>query len=166
MKRLLVPLLLALVGIGGGAAAGFFLRPPPAEEAHAEDGTCPPPTEEVAAETPESDEATGSEYVKLNNQFVVPVIKDGTVQALVILSLSVEVTAGQKPVVYEHEPKLRDGFNDVMFVHANAGGFDGTFTDAPQISRLRLSLTEIAQGLLGSSVKGVLIDSIMRQDMS
>lgn len=165
MKSLLLPLLLVLLGVGGGAGAGFFLRPPPPETTHAEDGTCPPAEEAVVAETPDAT-PTGSEYVKLNNQFVVPIIEDGSVRALVILSLSVEVAAGEKPIVYEHEPKLRDGFNDVMFVHANSGGFTGTFTDTPQISRLRLALTDIAQDLLGSGVKAVLIDSIMRQDMS
>ena len=37
MLRKLLPILLALVGLGAGAGAGFFLRPAPEAEDHAAD---------------------------------------------------------------------------------------------------------------------------------
>ena len=64
------------------------------------------------------------EYVKLSNQFVVPVVKGKTVVSLVVLSLSLEVPEGQKDAVFRREPKLRDSFLQVLFDHANIGGFD------------------------------------------
>jgi flagellar protein FliL len=66
------------------------------------------------------------------NQFIVPVMKKGKVAAMVILSLSLEVKPGMTSKVYDMEPKLRDVFLQVMFDHANAGGFDGSYTDGCQ----------------------------------
>lgn len=163
MKKLLLPLLMIIFGVGGGAAAGFLLKPEP--PALAADGThdCPvlPEALEVAAEAaPE----TEPEYVKLNNQFVVPVLKAGRVSALVILSLSVETTGDQRAAVYEREPKLRDVFNEVLFGHANSGGFDGVFTDIAKMDVLRKALSEAAQSVLGGTRTKILITDLVRQD--
>lgn len=166
MKKLL-PILLVLIGLGGGAAGGYFLRPEPepapeaTEEAAAE--TCAPATGEQAeiAETPEA--AAQVEYVKLNNQFVVPVMNGGDIRSLVILSLSVEVEAGQAEVVYTREPKLRDAFLRVLFDHANTGGFDGSFTESGTIESLRRGLRAAAQDIIGSTSRDVLILDIIRQ---
>ena len=150
MKKLIVPLLLGLTGLGGGIGAGVFLRPVPAAESH--------------ANMPEAEPAVPPDYVKLNNQFVIPVVEDGNVAALVVLSLSLEVTTGSTEAVFLTEPKLRDVFLQVLFDHANAGGFKGSFTDASNLVVLRQALQEVAMQVLGDSVKDVLIVDIARQD--
>ncbi len=166
----LLPILLALVGLGGGVGAGLFLRPPAeaadhATEAgdaggdhggdeHAEDG---------ADEHAEPEEGA-PEYVKMNNQFVVPVVDDGRVASMVVLSLSLEVAAGNTETVYQREPKLRDSFLQVLFDHANIGGFSGSFTDGSNLVVLRTSLKEAAALILGTMVTDVLITDIARQD--
>jgi flagellar protein FliL len=150
MIRKLIPLLLALLGLGGGVGAGLVLRP--AAE----------PTEE--AEPVELPPELQPEFVKLNNQFVVPVLQDGRVSAMVIMSLSLEVVNGTTTQVYEREPKLRDVFLQVMFDHANAGGFRGSFTDAQNLILLRRALLEAAQSTLPDIVTDVLIVEIVRQD--
>ncbi len=190
MLRKLLPALLALFGLAAGAAAGMFLRPsdPHAEAtvpedkktaapAHGEegaqaDGAHSEPaeashgadSEEGHAGAAEKGEKPAHDYVKLNNQFVVPVVQNGRVDALVILSLSLEVTTGSTEKVYQVEPKLRDGFLQVMFDHANAGGFRGTFTDGSNMILLREALLEVAQSTLGPDVSDVLIVDIVRQD--
>ena len=151
----ILPLLLALLGLGAGAGAGLMLRPAPdPAEAHAE---APPEKTELPPEQQ-------PDYVKLNNQFIVPVVKNGRVGALVILSLTLEVKAGMTQQVYQMEPKLRDGFLQVLFDHANAGGFDGAFTEANNMTVLRGALLEVARKALGSSLIDVLIVDIVRQD--
>lgn len=147
----LIPVLLGLVGLSMGLGAGVFLRsdPPVAE------GEVP---EESA--TPE----TAPEFVKMNNQFIVPVLEDGRVSALVILSLTLEIRTGAREEVFEMEPKLRDGFLQVMFDHANAGGFKGVFTDGANLAVLRSALREMAQKQMGQAVRDVLISDIVRQD--
>ncbi|MEY4984807.1 MAG: hypothetical protein RIR62_3073 [Pseudomonadota bacterium] len=150
----LLPLLLMLAGLGAGVGAGLFLRPdPPAGEA-ADD----------AAEDTAEDPEIPPEFVKLNNQFVVPVVEGGRVAAMVILSLSLEVETGTTPEVFRLEPKLRDVLLQVLFDHANAGGFRGSFTDTANLVLLRRAMAEAAGGVLGDALKDVLITDIVRQD--
>jgi flagellar protein FliL len=150
--RKLVPLLFAILGLGLGTGTGLFLRPAPDEGEAA--------LEESATEEP----AEPPEYVKLSNQFVIPVLDAGRIDAIVILSINLEVTAGSTADVFSHEPKLRDGFLQVLFDHANAGGFRGSFTDGANMVNLRAALLEVATEILGDRVKQVLIVDIGRQD--
>jgi len=163
-----LPVLLAVLGLGGGTAAGLFLRPAdtdaegPAAEASGADSSA-----EAEAETGKeagSEEAPLPEYVKMNNQFVVPVVSEGRVTAMVVLSLSLEVATGSTEAVYAREPKLRDAFLQVLFDHANVGGFSGSFTDGSNLISLRTSLREAAAMIIGDAIKDVLITDIARQD--
>lgn len=165
MIRKLIPVLLALIGLGIGTGAGLFLRPAPEEpaaESEATDAHAEKPAAEAHGE--EADPEALPEYVKMNNQFVVPVMDGGKVASMVILSLSLEVETGTSEQVYAREPKLRDGFLQVLFDHANAGGFQGSFTDGSNLVLLRKALMESASGILGAVVKDVLISDIARQD--
>lgn len=146
----ILPILLVLIGLGAGLGAGLFLRPA---------------SEPVEVKEEKSEEAPAiSEFVKLNNQFVIPVVEQGRVSALVIISLSVEVTLGATEAVFTQEPKLRDAMLQIMFDHANAGGFKGVFTDGANLIVLRRALTESAQKIMGDVIKDVLISDLSRQD--
>ena len=153
----ILPILLAVLGLGAGVGAGIVLRPTPELVADTEGDSAP-----VKPDTKESD--IPPEYVKLNNQFVVPVMDGGKVVSLVILSLSLEIEPGSSQDIYAREPKLRDLFLQVLFDHANAGGFLGSFTDGSNLILLRKALLETAIGILGLKVKDVLISDIARQD--
>lgn len=186
LKKLLLVVLL-LVGIGAGAGAGIFLRP--AAEAPSAVGHTAPSAAGAGQDAPagghgEPAKAAGSkvsaapgsgghgeptdpqahDFVKLNNQFIVPVLENGKVTSLVILSLSLEVTAGGRGKVFALEPKLRDGFLKVMFDHANAGGFNGNFTSDDNMLVLRDALKEVAFKILGPILQDVLIIDMVRQD--
>lgn len=175
MKKLL-PLLLALIGLGGGMGAGLMLRPaaPPPEEGTAvegeatAEGEAPAEGEDATAEGEgeegEADPATAPEYVKMSNQFVIPVVSEGEVASMVLLSLSLEVKAGGTEQTYSIEPKLRDAFLQVLFDHANSGGFAGSFTDGANLVVLRRALLEVARKTTGDLVLDVLISDITRQD--
>jgi hypothetical protein len=170
MLNKLLPVVLVLVGLGGGVGAGLFLRPSAEAADHASEALA------KANEHPEEGSATDGEaeegehkdgapdYVKMNNQFVVPVVKEGRVASMVVLSLSLEVEAGNTEAVYQREPKLRDVFLQVLFDHANMGGFSGSFTDGSNLIVLRTSLKEAAAMILGTMVSDVLITDIARQD--
>ena len=174
----LLPIILLLVGAGAGIGAGLALRPAPEPVEAAKEG-------EDAAEKKDGKEEKagdakdkggkdkddksdgppeGREYVKLSNQFVVPVVKQDVVRSMVVMSLSIEVVEGSKDVVFSREPKLRNSFLEVLFDHANVGGFDGAFTDVQNLNTLRTALREIAQRDLGEDIIDVLILEIARQD--
>lgn len=164
--RKILPILLALIGLGAGVGAGVLLRP-----AHVDEALSGEPCGDVPKEHA-TDEASGTEepetplyeYVKINNQFVIPVVSDGAVASLVILTLSLEVKTGTAQKVYSVEPKLRDAFLQVLFDHANTGGFNGAFTDSNNMDLLRNALFETARNILAEDVSDVLIADIIRQD--
>jgi hypothetical protein len=193
MKKLL-PVIFAIVGLAIGTGAGMFLKPKPSEPAsnpatgsvettntnmnvqpqsklgsEIKAPASEPPTSAKKAvrrsETKNANVAEGFEYVKLNNQFIVPVVSGAKVAALVVLSLSIEVKAGGKEIVFGREPKLRDAFLQVLFNHANSGGFDGTFTTGEKMNDLRGSLFEAASRILGPMATDVLVIDIVRQDV-
>lgn len=161
MKKL-IPIILALVGLGTGLGAGLFLRP--AGEAAALDAAADGHESAEAQAEAEVDPESQPDYVKLNNQFVVPVLQDGRVTSMVILALSLEVKKGASEQIYSREPKVRDALLQVLFDHANAGGFEGTFTDGANLVFLRTALLEAAKSTLGDVVTDVLISDIARQD--
>lgn len=164
MVRKLLPLLLALVGLAVGVGSGYFLRADPDPKAEAEQGHSTEVNTENSDAATEIDPELLPEYVKLNNQFVVPILQDGKVISMVILTLSLEVSKGSTEQVYGREPKLRDAFLQVMFDHANAGGFRGAFTDGANLILLRKALLESAKSAVGDMVLDILISDIVRQD--
>ena len=100
MKKLLLPLVLLLLGTGGGIGTGLLLAPQGAAKdgapavgtggeghGHAQDDG----PDEVPGAPPDGGQ---TEFVRLNNQFVVPVVARDRIAAMVVLSLSVEVAQG------------------------------------------------------------------------
>ncbi len=156
--RKLLPILMLLIGLGAGAGAGIFLRPAPFPS----EDSMPQKTDPSAKK---AGETSGHEFVKLNNQFVVPIIKNDKVASMVLVSLSLEVLAGYKEAVFSKEPKLRDALLQAMFDHANIGGFDGAFTQSGNLDLLKKSLFETARLSLGDKLIEVLIIDIARQEI-
>ena len=175
--RKLIPVLLALVGLGAGVGAGFLLRPAPGTtqaadghgaetaKAHAADSPDCAPVEGHAATAELPDPEHLPAYVKLANQFVVPLMGPDRVEATVILTLSLEVPNGSQDAVYAIEPKIRDAFLRVLFDHANAGGFDGNFLNSSGLDDLRTALLEAALTAVGPMVNQVLIVDLVKQEM-
>jgi len=159
MKKLILPLIIALAGTGGGAGLGILLKSDPDENAE----NCVP-TEPIVAEVAPAEEDLSVEYVKLNNQFVIPIITDTRVTSLVVMSLTVEVTTGTREELYRREPKLRDALLQVMFDHANTGGFGGNFTTSPKMDALRHKLLRATQDIMGDVARDVLLTDVARQD--
>lgn len=174
--KFLLPVILAVVGLSGGLFGGHFLQPakPPPEEVEAD--AEPPAEEDLAmksddggdapykAPPPQKREPVNTEFVKMDKQFVVPVIEGGRVASLMVLSLAIEVLEGQGGLVFDHEPKLRDELLQALFVHAQSGGFSGEFTRAHLMQDLKDSLGSAAVSVLGNSVQEVLLTNIVRQD--
>lgn len=172
MIKKLVPLLLILIFGGAGVAAGLMLKPEEVElQAHANPcGDDPNSHGEAGADhathdaSPAAAEDVSYEYVKLTNQFIVPVIKGDIVRSVAIVALSLEVKTGSKDRVFEVEPKLRDKFLQALFDHASLGGFDGAFATTENLIRMRKALKKNAVAVLGDVVNDVLVTDIARQD--
>lgn len=169
----ILPVLLLLIGTGAGFGAGVMLAPPPEP--------CPEPgaeseeplpdhciVEEVPVEDelePVEEEEPQVEFVRMSDQFVIPVLDDGVVRSLVVLSITLEVDIGQTAAIFAIEPKLRDAILRALFDHANVGGFDGNYTEALRTEKLENIILEVARKTAGSTVQNVLILDLLRQDV-
>jgi len=168
MKKLIVPIVLLVLGVGGGVGAGLALKPAPEEEDMVAENPCGDVEHIVEAAVVEDEPVPLElrEYARMNNQFVVPVVTNDRVSALMVMSLSIEVEIGGREAVFSHEPRLRDAFLQVMFDHANIGGFSGAFTSTSNMRLLREALQEAADEVMNGHISDVLIIDIVRQDVT
>ncbi len=172
MKKLL-PIIVVVIALVAGVGGGKLLQPAPPidEEKLSED--CSNGDEEGCADIPRPvlvvepeelyDPEQSSEFAKIPKQFVIPIVKNERVRALVVMSITLEVETGSTDQIFEREPKLRDGFLRVMFEHANTGGFDGAFTTGESMRDLRGALKEAARRSAGEIVQDVLITELVKQ---
>jgi len=162
--KMLIPLILLIVGLAVGAGAGLAMRPVPEVEAsgapegagHQTDSAPAPAAFEARPETLET--------IRLPNQFVIPLIDDGRVRALAVIGLALEILPESGFSLPDQEPRLRAVFLQVLFDHANAGGFDGVFTSGEVLLGLRRTLRETALREIGPAVHDVLITELLRQE--
>jgi len=169
MLTKLLPLIFLIFGSGVGVSAGLYLAPEPLFiEGESTNGNSHSGAKKTHASlTDPHGNTVGSlatEFVKMNNQFVIPVVENETIAALVVVSLNLETLVGNSEQVYAREPKLRDAFLRVLFDYANMGGFHGSFTSAQRLDLLRSTLLDVARKELGRDVIDVLIVEIIRQD--
>lgn len=153
MQKILV-LVIILLGATGGIAAGF-----------AYNVYLAPSVSTAEQQVPEAESETEFEYLKLNNQFLVPLVHDNVLTGMIALTMSLELAPGHMDVVYAQEPKIRDAFLQVLFDHANMGGFVGQFTKSSNLESLKRQLYDVGRKISGDSVQGVLITDIARQDL-
>ncbi len=165
MKKL-VPLVMLLIGTGAGVGAGLYLRPAEVAEAPIQEKADTDATEKKTASESSGDiPIAGKEYVKLSNQFVVPIVKKDRISSMIVMTLSVETSEGRGQDVYDVEPKIRDAFLEVLFDHATIGGFDGAFLDNDNLNVVRGELKKAALKNFGPDlISDVLIFEIARQD--
>lgn len=165
MLSKLIPVLFLIGGAGAGIGAGLMLGtggPDPEAPVYEEKSAAKETAPQADAQPLDRGDV---EYVKLTNQFVVPIVRNDSVASLIVLSLSLETHGPMTETVFAREPKLRDGFLRVMFDHAHMGGFSGAFTKAENMEILRAALRDVARAELGGDVLDVLIVDIARQDV-
>lgn len=181
VKKILV-ILVPLLAFFGGAFGGDLLHSgKQTAKSVATAGGDSAETGETAAEAdhPEASAETGAtsseghgesggdaalDWYKFPNQFFVPILRNGTPTAVMVLSLTVEMPATSRSVIETQEHRLRDSLLNALMIEANTGGFDGNFTAEPAQQRLRAALLIAAQKTAGPAVKRILIEDIGRQE--
>lgn len=167
MMRLLIPLALGLVGLGAGVGAGVALRgdPLPAPDADLVASVAPCGDAGPGHAEPTRSKGEPTVFIRLDKQFVVPVIHDGRVDAMVAMALTLEVDPEIEDTVYSREPKLRDAFLRILLDHANTGGFDGTFTANTVVQTLTGRLLQEGREAVGAGLTDILILDLAKQEI-
>lgn len=106
----------------------------------------------------------GAEYQRFDDPFLVPLVRDDRLGAMMVLTLGLEIAPGQAQLIRSREPRLRNQLLQALFDHANTGGFDGMFTGAANMRALRETLTRAARDVLGDTVGSVLVLDMVRQE--
>lgn len=155
----LVFAILPLLALLGGAFAGDMLRAKPQE---APDAVADPG--HGAAETPPPPAANAEvDWFTFPSQFFVPLVRQGDMSAIMILTLVLETDKGQLDALGHQEHRLRDALLRQLMIHANTGGFDGNFTVERNVQTLRDSLLTAARAATDLPVHAVLIQDLARQ---
>lgn len=155
IKVILFSVIGLIVGGGMGVGGAMFLSPPPSD------------SEMVSGDTvsePQDEEESERAYADFSEQFIIPLMSDDAVEALMVVSISLEVNALDLQRVHDHEPKLRAAFLQSLFNHANNGGFSGNFTHFSTMASLKRELLYVAQDVVGETVSDILILDAVRQE--
>lgn len=109
-------------------------------------------------------EGNTEDWFHFPNQFFVPILRNGSTTAVMVLSLTLEMPATARTKVETQEHRLRDALLNALMIQANTGGFDGNFTSETSLDALRAALLAAARKAGGPEISGVLIEDIARQD--
>lgn len=109
------------------------------------------------------DAASAEGWFTFPSQFFVPLMRNGDMGAVMILTLSIETGGGELSAMKQQEHRLRDALLRELLIHANTGGFDGNFTVEARLAPLRERLQKAAQASTDLPIKAVLIEDIVRQ---
>lgn len=165
MLKKIMPLFALLFGLAGGGAAAIFLAPPHDDEPMSEsDATAADAQAGTSSDDPQDGASDTFEIVKLPSQFVVPVIMDNRVRAMVILTVALEVEVGQGDRVRALEPKLRDEFLAELFSLAALDGFKDELISRKTLELVKRALSVRSSEVLGLQNVTVLVTDMARQD--
>ncbi|MFN3274442.1 MAG: hypothetical protein ACK41U_07190 [Paracoccus sp. (in: a-proteobacteria)] len=161
MVRKLILVIVPLLALLGGAFAGERLRAPlPAAPEEAAEGPAQATTPAAAAPpTP----AAEVDWFTFPSQFFVPLVRQGDMSAIMILTLVLETDKGQIEALGRQEYRLRDALLRALMIHANTGGFDGSYTVDRNLQTLRDSLLSAARSATDVPVRAVLIQDLAQQ---
>lgn len=187
MLRKLIPVIIALIALGGGIAAGDMLHPgnndavpddvqdptghgDAAPDAVGDDTAdvsghqTAPASGHGAATTTTTTTTTNPAAFSFPSQFFVPVVRNGDMGTVMILTLSLQTDAAQIAFLQQQEHLLRDALLRQLLIQANTGGFDGNFTSETSLGALRAALLKSTRAATSVPIEGVLIEAIARQE--
>lgn len=104
------------------------------------------------------------EYLNFKRQFVVPVVKDDAVEALILLNIGIETPNGKRDDMYRLEPRFRDAFIRELLQLSDSGYFDSELTSSATYEVIRETLFRAASEINKEGVSDVLILDLSRQD--
>ncbi|TJZ87938.1 MULTISPECIES: hypothetical protein [Paracoccus] len=166
MIRKIIPLALPVLALVGGAVAGDMLRAPAPDAAASEHAGTPEAAGDGHGAAPGGHDAAPAgeaAWFQFPTQFFVPLVRQGDLQDVMILTLTMQTDSTSLGALAKKEHSLRDAMLRALMIHANTGGFDGNFTADRNLATLREGLLRAARAATDLPVSAVLIEDIVRQ---
>ncbi len=170
MKLMIAAVLVFFCSLAGAFGASL-LRPAPSSPPGAEnpmDGSEARPTAEkpsMEATLSESYESSDSMYFKFSREFVVPIMRQGDVESLVIINMSIEADPGVSDTLFRMEPKLRDNIMTTLIELSHETDSLQNFADVQNYETLRSAVLYGLQELVPEGIRNILIVDIGRQNL-
>ncbi|MEM9600900.1 MAG: flagellar basal body-associated FliL family protein [Pseudomonadota bacterium] len=172
MKALLFPVILGVSAFGGVMVADIVRPSAPAStddhdakgDAHGKASKDSHGKGDKGGHGDAAAYAGDTEFLKFKRQFVVPVLKNDTVHALVLLNIGLEVSAKERDHLFRMEPRFRDAFIRELLALSDTGYLDGDLTSPDTYEVLRETLIRAAHEIAKEGIKDVLILDLSRQD--
>lgn len=113
-----------------------------------------------------SDGSSGDvSYFKFSREFVVPIMSEGSVRALVILHIQLEVDSEISSSLFSMEPKLRDNIMSTLIGISHDGKLFDNLTDPESYESIRALILENLQKVKSEGIDNILIVDLARQDL-
>jgi flagellar protein FliL len=177
MKKLLPIIITILIAGALGGGGGFFLKQTIAlsstegaasealDEAHEIEDKKIKKIKKKEKKTDHGAPADNTAaYLKFGRQFVVPVVKGGAPQVMMILEISIEVDPSVAGDVYAFEPKLRDAFLAELMRLGSVDILANIIESPEAMANAKSSLLNTARTILGDGAKDILILGIGIQE--
>ncbi|MCI4666368.1 MAG: flagellar basal body-associated FliL family protein [Neomegalonema sp.] len=183
--RLILPILLAIIGVAAGGAVGYMYKSSlmkkeaeiakklkgdkgeKSKDGHKDKHGAKDKDAHAADKGKKSKKAKAakdSEYVPLGRKLIVPFQRKSGVKAFVAVDATLEIGPGEKEFVTAHEPKVVDAFIRTLVRFAATGAFEDPSRASETLDELNKELYKAASGVLGERVRGVLIANLLTQD--
>lgn len=113
----------------------------------------------------ESYESSDSMYFKFSREFVVPIMRQGDVESLVIINMSIEADPGVSDMLFRMEPKLRDNIMTTLIELSHETDSLQNFANVQNYETLRSAVLYGLQELVPEGIRNILIVDIGRQNL-
>ena len=164
----LLPILIILAGVTTGVAGGlaYEIMRVNYPKLHSENEIFYLVETHLKRDTSEPEELPEVEFLAFNDPFIIPVIEEDALKALISLKIGMEVLPKDKSKLEHYKPKLRDLFLQIMFQHSHAGAFSGNYTESERLIALRRNLIQVVEENLDIELKDLLIKDVAWQHVS
>lgn len=175
MKQLIIPIIVAVCASAGGFA-GQLVKSVGAKE-YPDTGERSARSSNGAHEKPdrhESGEDTNKKrfesgvdgqlsYFEFRREFIVPVLSDGRVDALVIININLEVEPSLSEKLFNMEPKLRDNIMTSLVGLSSESYIFKNITDVQNYETIRSVVLANLRAEVASEIRNVLIMDVAKQ---
>ena len=170
--KLIITSVIAIIFVALGSVAGVALKPA-VEVAASTSGESGDKAEGAsekkdAAKKPEAydnSRSSDSAFYKFSREFVIPIMRRGQVESLVILHISLETDQSTADDLFSEEPKLRDIIMTTLIALSNDGRTLEDLTSVNNYETIRAMILMNLQDAISDRIRNVLIVDVAKQDL-